>query len=204
MSLDEYLTHGPGLIFLFNPCLGPLWSTIKQKINGGSMSFGSELVLDIAEAKMENLNLSGTLIVVSDNISGHLESALTNEGSNCSPKDDSRLVYSPHVGRVELENVKVENEGVDWSHDGNVYWKHEVFRKETCLIHLHGCSEFTAKDVTLTGNLEFDVPDGHRMEVFKDPLNENGVSTRLTKIESPSWRWEYKTAGDDVVLEYLQ
>eukprot|EP00210_Caulerpa_lentillifera_P005907 g5647.t1 len=203
VSLKEYLARGPGLIFLFNPSLGPLWSTIKQKIQNGSMSFGSELVLEIGEVKIESLSLSGSLFIISDNISGHLEAqsaAKTNDYSG----NSSRLLYSSHVGRVELKNVRVKNKGIDWSYDGNVYWKHEVSRKELCLIHLNGCSEFEARDVTLTGNLNFNVPDGHRLELFNDSSNEDGFNTKLTKIESPTWRWEYKTSGNDVVLNYLQ
>ena len=37
-----------------------------------------------------------------------------------------RLVYSNRCGRILLDNVTVQNRGVDWAHDGNIYWQHKV------------------------------------------------------------------------------
>lgn len=37
-----------------------------------------------------------------------------------------RLVYSNRCGRVVLDNVTVQNRGVDWAHAGNIYWQHMV------------------------------------------------------------------------------
>lgn len=37
-----------------------------------------------------------------------------------------RLVYSNRCGRVMLNNVTVENQGVDWGNNSNVYWQHKV------------------------------------------------------------------------------
>lgn len=37
-----------------------------------------------------------------------------------------RLVYSNRCGRVMLKNVIVQNQGVDWDHEGNIYWQHKV------------------------------------------------------------------------------
>ena len=36
-SVEEYLKNGPGLIFLYHPALGPLYSIIAQKIRGGNL-----------------------------------------------------------------------------------------------------------------------------------------------------------------------
>ncbi len=55
--------QGPGFIFLFHPALGPLWDVISQKIVGGSLTHGSELVLEVAEARLEQLHLDGSLQV---------------------------------------------------------------------------------------------------------------------------------------------
>lgn len=37
-----------------------------------------------------------------------------------------RLVYSHRCGRVMLNNVIVQNEGVDWDNECNIYWQHRV------------------------------------------------------------------------------
>ena len=43
--------HGPGFIFLFHPSLGPLWDIIAQKMRGGALTPGSEMVLEVSEAE---------------------------------------------------------------------------------------------------------------------------------------------------------
>lgn len=43
-DVQRYLDQGPGFIFLFHPALGPLWDVIAQKIRGGAVMDGSELV----------------------------------------------------------------------------------------------------------------------------------------------------------------
>jgi hypothetical protein len=44
---------------------GPLWDVISQKIVGGSLQQGGELVLEIAEARLRNVNIKGSLRVSS-------------------------------------------------------------------------------------------------------------------------------------------
>ena len=39
-----------------------------------------------------------------------------------------RLVYSSRCGRVMLNNVTVQNQGVDWDNESNIYWQHKVTR----------------------------------------------------------------------------
>lgn len=46
--MEEYLEKGPGFVFLFHPALGPLWDVIAQKIRGGALAPGSELVLEVS------------------------------------------------------------------------------------------------------------------------------------------------------------
>jgi hypothetical protein len=45
------------------------------------------------------------------------------------------------------------------------YWKRRITRSESCRVVLRGRSEFLARDVTIEGDVLFEVPDGHRMEV---------------------------------------
>lgn len=51
-SVEEYLEKGPGFIFLYHPALGPLWDVIAQKIRGGALMHGSELVLEVMPAAL--------------------------------------------------------------------------------------------------------------------------------------------------------
>ena len=46
-TVEQYLEKGPGFIFLFHPALGPMWDVIAQKIRGGALLPGSELVLEV-------------------------------------------------------------------------------------------------------------------------------------------------------------
>ena len=52
--MEEYLAKGPGFIFLFHPALGPLWDVIAQKIRGGTLADGAELVLQVASCSLCN------------------------------------------------------------------------------------------------------------------------------------------------------
>ncbi len=45
--MEEYLQRGPGFIFLYHPALGPLWDVIAQKVRGGALAPGAELVLEV-------------------------------------------------------------------------------------------------------------------------------------------------------------
>lgn len=49
--------------------------------------------------------------------------------------------------RCKLANVKIQNKGIDWSSDKNLYWKHDVERSEAVKVILHGNAEFEAVDV---------------------------------------------------------
>ena len=72
-EVEQYLERGPGFIFLFHPALGPLWAVIAQKLRGGSLAAGSELVLQVAEVAVRNLQLDGSLLVYADAVMGALE-----------------------------------------------------------------------------------------------------------------------------------
>ena len=45
--VERYLERGPSFIFLFHPALGPLWDVIAQKLRGGALAPGAELVLEV-------------------------------------------------------------------------------------------------------------------------------------------------------------
>ena len=75
---------------LYSPCLsgrlrgipsaGPLWDVIAQKISGGALSQGSEMVLEVAEARLQDVSVSGSLLVYAENVTGHMSGPLTVHG----------------------------------------------------------------------------------------------------------------------------
>ena len=84
-SEADYLAQGPECLFLYHPMLGPLYSTIQEKLHGGQFALGAELQLELSDVEIRNLDLDGSLSIVGDG------------------------------GRAILHNVHVYNRGVDWS-----------------------------------------------------------------------------------------
>ena len=131
---------------------------------------GSELVLEVAEARLLDVTVDGSLLVQADNIMGHQDTPLAHISSNGSSSGSSgggysswransgsnggssSLTYSCHNGRVHMMNVAVQNVGIDWHHPGNVYWQHKVQRHEACQVILRGRSEFEAYDCKIRGD----------------------------------------------------
>ncbi|CAD7695210.1 unnamed protein product [Ostreobium quekettii] len=255
--IDQYLSTGPSFIFLFHPALGPLWEVVAQKVQGGRLTRGSELVLEVAEAWLRDVVVDGSLVIESDDVMGLVEDdaegrnnergwrdpatdgkterrkdgktglssagnggvPLKGESTTGSSRDDSttvslrigapvdegcsteggadpRLVFGSRCGRVWMENVVVRNRGLDWKAPGNVYWEHQVVRRECARVVLHGQSEFVAVDVVIEGDMVFEVPHRCRMDVSND--EHGGVVTTLICVGSdePSWQWRY-TPGED-------
>ena len=60
-----------------------------------------------------------------------------------------KLVHLCRCGRCKLHNVKVLNDGIDWSYGDNVYWKHDVRHFEALKVILHENAEFEANNVTI-------------------------------------------------------
>mmetsp|Transcript_21376 Transcript_21376/g.60193 ORF Transcript_21376/g.60193 Transcript_21376/m.60193 type:complete len:483 (-) Transcript_21376:641-2089(-) len=181
----EYVERGPGFIFLFHPALGPLWHVIAQKVRGGSLAPGSELVLEIAEADVQDLALDGSLVVRAERPMGHLD-------------ESGLLKYSQRCGRCRLVDVRVENAGVDWGNDANVYWQHHVERLGGLHVLLEGDAEFEAVGVTFQGSHEFVVPPGHKMVVTQK--EDGSLVEDLRASTGPSWAWVYQPGGEGVQL----
>jgi hypothetical protein len=139
-TLEEYMEKGPEWLFLYHPALGPLYSSIRKKLRGGILHLGSEFLLEIAHFSAEHLHLNGSLQIIS-----------------LQP-----LEYQ--AGRCLLENVTIENEGVDWSLS-RPFWKMDLSRKETVKIILKGKSTFSARNLHLKGSHTFIVEDGQEIEI---------------------------------------
>lgn len=41
-------------------------------------------------------------------------------------KASDRLTFSNRCGRIRLQNVKVQNRGIDWEDEHNCFWSHKV------------------------------------------------------------------------------
>jgi hypothetical protein len=177
-SVAEYLDKGPGFLFFFHPALGPLWQIVAQKIRGGRVASRSEVQLEIAEVDIDALDVDGSFLVIADSPLGRYDDE----------ENNGLLRYSgDRCARMRLKNVTIRNEGIDWSHPGNVYWRHRVNRKECCKVLLHGNAEFDAADVELSGDVTFEVADGHRMVVRPGSME----LIELDGQSTPSWTWRY-------------
>jgi hypothetical protein len=178
----DYIEEGPSFIAHFHPVLGMLFHVIGQKIRGGVVAPGSEWVMEIAEADIENLKLNGSLLIQADQMTGH--------------KENQMIIFGDQCGKCILKNVTVENEGIDWDKP-NRFWKNEISRKECLEIILHGNAEFFAEEVTLRGGRRIEVPHGHRMIASE---NEGELFFKIENISSPTWSWKYTFGPNDQII----
>ncbi|KAJ0044774.1 hypothetical protein Pint_06554 [Pistacia integerrima] len=171
------------------------------EFNGGSISMGSELQIEVAEFLWKNVQLDGSLIILAENVMGSTQ--INKNGESILQMD---IVNLFRCGRCKLHNVKVLNKGIDWGCGDNTYWKHDMQRFEALKIILHGNAEFEATDVTLQGNHVFEVPDGHKLKITS---GNSGLAIQLDPIkqdmmDSGSWYWNYKISGTDILLEMIE
>lgn len=171
---SAFFIQGPSFIFLYHPSLGPIYSIIAQKIRGGRLAKGSELQLEIAEVELDNLQLDGSLQIYADCPMGHKD-------------EQGYLIFSERAGKCVLKNVLIVNEGIDRDAP-NVFWRNEIFRKETCQIEIRGDGEFYAEDIVLDGDLYIVVEAGTQVTAYR----ENGkLLFDKKEITAPSWHWRY-------------
>ncbi|KAI7995418.1 hypothetical protein LOK49_LG11G00864 [Camellia lanceoleosa] len=129
---DKYVDSGrPYLIFL-------------HLFHGGSISKGSDLQIEVAEFSWRNVQLHGSLIVVAENILG---------STRMDENGVLKLRYWHRCGRCKLQNVKVLNEGIDWTskttHLGSMMYWFEALK-----VILHGNVEFEATDVVFRNKVQ--------------------------------------------------
>ena len=134
-SLEETLQKGPECLFLYHPTLGPLYSIIRKKLSGGILRLGAEFLLEMADVLIHNLHVQGSL-----------------------------QIMGKESGRCILENVTIENRGVDWSRS-KPYWKMDLKRDESVKIVLKGDGRFIARNAHLSGSRTFIVEEGQTMEI---------------------------------------
>lgn len=156
-------------LFLFHPALGPLHEIVRQKIRGGSVSEGGELLCNIPEINLSDLTVEGSL-------------CLSSQTNN---------VYK--MGRCSLRNVRVRNRGIAWQLSVPL-WKGDFKRHEALRIELGEGSEFVADNVVFAGDHQFIVPPRCRLAVSQD--EQGNIVSSMTHISCPSWTWHYTVTPD--------
>jgi len=184
-GIEEFLDKGPPFLVSLHPAIGPLYQIIAQKIKGGSLTFGSELVLEIAEVMIDNLMLNGSLIIEADALMGSQDA-------------EEVLKYSEETGKCILKDVTIDNRGVDRTR-GLSFACDELVRHESMTIILHGNAEFYAEGVVFSGSQTIEVPAGYRMTASE----VDGKLIYCTEaIHGPGWYWKYTfDAGNRIQLE---
>lgn len=163
----------PAFIFLYHAALGPLYSIISQKLNGGALSLGSEVLLEISELYWENVYVDGSFQILSSSPLGE--------------KQEGKLIYSNFGSKVFLKNVKVQNQGIDFV-NAKDYWRCNYKRKESLILTLGINAEFHAENITLKGSKHFIVKENTRL-ILKE---ENGALVEIReKLAKPTWYWQY-------------
>ncbi|MDE3055452.1 MAG: UTP--glucose-1-phosphate uridylyltransferase [Verrucomicrobiota bacterium] len=181
-SLAEMLEQGPDSLFLYHPALGPFYSLIAAKLRGGKLAPGAELLLEIADLEICQLELSGSLRILSTQPMGHYEGDF--------------LRYSHRTGRCLLRNVRVDNAGVNWK-ESAPYWKQRLCREEGVTIQLNGFSEFVAEDVQLRGEHHFVVEEGTRMRLI---MREGKLIREVESLCDESfWVYRLKEKGRGIL-----
>ncbi|MGE3954296.1 MAG: UTP--glucose-1-phosphate uridylyltransferase [Parachlamydiales bacterium] len=140
-ALPESAPEQPPFHLLYHPALGPTFSLIAQKIQGGKLTVGSELVLEIAELSWSNVTVDGSLQIRA--------SSPTGEGSSLG-------------GKCLLRDCTFTNKGIDTGGD-NTYWRHQIKRRESFQIEIEGDGEFVAEGVTFSGSQRIVVHSGTRI-----------------------------------------
>jgi len=94
-TADLFESVGAPFLFSYHPGLGPLYSVIKQKLKGGRLEEGATLKLDIADAYLENIHVSGSLSLSAEHLLGH--------------EVNDILHYSEETGKVYLKDIDVSS-----------------------------------------------------------------------------------------------
>ena len=182
MDVPEYVFGRLPFILQYHPALGPLYSIIGQKIQGGKIHEGSELRLEIADLQMVNVELKGSCSIYADQVMGHLN-------------EEGILIYSEMTGKCCLKDVVIENEGFDFSR-ALEYWKNTPQCKESFRVILHGNAEFVAEGILFSGSHHIEVPTGMR----RIATMHEGVITYHDELLSSGALWNYQISDDDSIV----
>ncbi|MBS0629664.1 MAG: UTP--glucose-1-phosphate uridylyltransferase [Verrucomicrobia bacterium] len=176
----SFFQDGPSFIFLYHPALGPLYEIIQQKLKKGRLAVGSELKLKIAELYVENLDVDGSLEIVTDSIMGHQD-------------EEGVIQYSDQTGKCILKNVRVRNSGIN-REASRSFWKDEIVHREKCEIFIEQGGEFYAENVNFRGEIFIRVPSGVKMTAY---MQDGRVEFIQEVLDCPSWCWKYQINEQD-------
>lgn len=174
-SPSLYLEQGPSFLFTYHPALGPLFCIIAQKLRGGRLSLGSDLLLDIAEIDLSQMELDGALHIRATSVVG--------SGGAYADRE---------AGKCVLRRVRFENQGIDFSVP-NSYFQRAITYREKCEICIEGDGEFVAEDVTFRGAMSIRVSPGERV-VAKEERGQI-VLHREPARRNPLWHYAFERPG---------
>jgi hypothetical protein len=180
-SLDRFLEEGPNSSFFFHPALGPLWEVIGQKILYGKLFPGAELEFEIAEVFVRNLSVRGAFRILSEEVVGRNDI-------------QGKRHFRSDVGRVLLENVSIDNEGLLPCSISD-HLKRSVLRESPCTIRLMGASELIARDIVIRGYYALTVHDGTKVTLRQ--ANNGGIEEIVEPYVTPSWHYSVEWEPDD-------
>lgn len=170
---DKILDEGFPFLIRYHPALGPLYPVIKQKLRGGVLSHGSELLLNISDIDVDNLFLNGSLRIQTSCIFGH--------------KENNKHHYSNRTGQCILKNFTVKNKGFG-SKIPSENWSLDAQPDETCEILLGENSLFIAENVTVLGRQKIVVPDNTIM-VFSQKDDKTFIEKRPKTDQAPFYNY---------------
>jgi len=177
-SFEQFIAHGPNVLFFFNPSLGPLWDVIAQKIQGGRIVWGSEVELEIAELCAQNLEIDGSFRLLCERPTGEFG-------------NDGLIHFSENVPKACLKNVSIENQGLIPA-PIHSHIQRSVSRFASCTIQLEEESELVAEDIVIRGDFSLTVPKGKRVRLSQG--KDGQVEVTEETLDKPSWRYNISWA----------
>ncbi|NGX56500.1 MAG: hypothetical protein K1060chlam5_00743 [Candidatus Anoxychlamydiales bacterium] len=147
ISFDDYLKNGPNFTCYINPILGPLYDIISKKLINGKFDNNFDLYLNIAELYMENIYLSGSLIIENKNLF-------------C----DKKILNNT---KCYLKNIQIENFGIDKNCE-NIFYQNKIKRNQSLKIILNENSSFYANNLIFKNNLIIEIPKNYKITAFEE------------------------------------
>jgi len=105
---EEYLARHPGVVAYVDPVVGPLWSTVAQKVRGGSLASGSHLDLRAPQIDWEGVELDGSLQIKGEGSITLRDVKVENRGVDF---EGSESIWKGDLSYFESTRIEVEAGG---------------------------------------------------------------------------------------------
>jgi hypothetical protein len=158
-SFENFLKNKLNFTCYINPILGPMYEIISKKIIKGEFKKNFDLYLNIANLHLENIHLSGSLVI---EVKNHNFNKEIYKNTKC-----------------YLKNIKIINLGVDRTIENN-YSQNNIKRKESFKIILNENSYFYAKNLTFNNNFFIEVPKNYKAIAY---VENKKIKYTLKKIK---------------------